>query len=87
MCDKAIEIDPLSQWYVPDNLKTQEMCIRAVQTGPGLLQFVPDWFVTYQQVEVWCDEVWCDDDYDKFSEWYNSYKKQKAQKAQMKEEI
>ena len=42
------EIDPFNLWYVPDNLKTQGMCIRAVEICRGLLQFVPDWFVTHQ---------------------------------------
>ena len=88
MCDKVLEIDPFNLWYVPDNLKTQGMCIRAVEICRGLLQFVPDWFVTHQQVEVWCGQSeYDDDDYDTFSEWYNGYKKRKAQKAKTKEEF
>ena len=63
------------------------MCIKAVQKDPDLLQFVPDQFVTHQQVEVWCDQSEYDDDYDKFSEWYNDYKTRKAQKASIKEQL
>ena len=56
MCDKAIEIDPFTLWYVPNHFKTQEMCIRAVEAGLGLLEFVPDWFVTQQQLKIWHDD-------------------------------
>ena len=52
MCDKAIEIDPFTLWHVPDNLKSQGMCIRAVEAGLGLLEYVPDWFVTQQQIKI-----------------------------------
>ena len=32
------------------------MCIKAVETGLELLEFVPDWFVTQQQLKVWHDD-------------------------------
>ena len=43
---QAVEIDPFILWYARDNLKMQAMYIRAVEAGFGLLEYVPDWFVT-----------------------------------------
>ena len=43
---QAVEIDPFILWYARDNLKMQAMCIRTVEAGFGLLEYVPDWFVT-----------------------------------------
>ena len=64
------------------------MCDKAVRHDSSSLQFVLDWFVAIQQVEVCCDESEYDDDnYDKFSEQYNGYKKRKAQKSKIKEEL
>ena len=87
MCYKSTEIDPFTLWHVPDKYKTQGMCLKAVEKDPGLLQIVPDWFVTHQQVEVWCDESEYDNDDYKFSEWYDGYKKGKAQEAKIKEDL
>ena len=73
-------------WPVPDQYKTQEMCDKAVEEDLGLLEYVPDWFVTQQQVELWHD----DDDYCNNNEmirWYDGYKKREAQKAKIKEEL
>ena len=65
---------------------TQEMCDKAVEEDSGLLEYVPDWLVSQQR--IW---LWGDDDYyydkDKFFEWYDGYKKRKAQKASIKEEL
>ena len=81
--DKAIEIDPITLWH---NLKTQGMCIRAAEAGLGLLQYVSDWFVTHQQIKVLPDDdEYCDDD--ELIEWYNGYRKRKAQKGKIKEEL
>ena len=59
------------------------------------MQFVPDWFVTQEQIDIWYDDDGdhegdhCDDDNDedKFCEWYKGYKKRKVQKASIKEEL
>ena len=62
------------------------MCIREVEAGLGLLEHVPGWFVTQQQLKIWHD----DDDYcndDKLIDWYNGFQKRKAQKAKIKEEL
>ena len=41
--------------YVPDHFKTREMCNDAVIEDPYPLQFIPDWFVTQQQLKKWYD--------------------------------
>ena len=51
-----------------------------------LLRYVPDWFVTDRQIKIWHDnDEYCNDD--KLIEWYNGYKKRRAQKASIKEEL
>ena len=44
----------------------QEMCEKVVKDDPSL-QYVPDWFVTQQQIDTWYD-----DDVE-LIEWYNDY--------------
>ena len=60
------------------------------------LQYVPDWFVTKKGISMWHDDYYDDDgnywvtggyDEDTFFEWYDGYKKRKAQKATIKEEL
>ena len=46
MCNKEVDIEPRSLALVPDRLKTEEMCNKAVCKDPWLLKYVPDWFVT-----------------------------------------
>ena len=68
--------------YIPDCLNTQELCKKAVTDHPSSLHFVPDWFVT-QQLKIWYDDdVYCNDD--GLIEWYEGYKKRKAQKTLIK---
>ena len=53
------------------------MCNKAVKDDPFSLQFVPDWFVSQQQLDVWYgDDYWYNDD--DITECYEGYKKQKA---------
>ena len=60
------------------------MCDKAVWGGPFSLQFVPDWFVTQQQLKLWhYYNDYCNDDY-RLNEWYDGYKKRKAQKSKIK---
>ena len=62
------------------------MCNKAVEDDPSSLQYVPDWFVTQQLLDVWFDDdYWYHDD--EIIEWHEDYKKQKAQKAKIKEEL
>ena len=68
-----------------DHFKTQDASERAVKIYSRALEFVPDWFVTQQQIRSWgdYDDYW--DDNDKFFAWYDGYKKRKAQKAKIEE--
>ena len=86
MCNEALVVDPWSLKDIPGNLKIKEMCNKAVEDDPSSLQFVPDWFVTRQQLDIWFDnDCWYHDD--DSIEWYNGYKKRKAQKANIKEKL
>ena len=50
------------------------------------LQYVPDWFVTEEQIDVWYyDDEYCGDG--ELIEWYNDCHRRKAQKAKLKEEL
>ena len=46
------------------------------------LIYVPDWFVTQQQIELW--DEYCNSEIIK---WHNGYQKRKAQKAKTEEEL
>ena len=62
------------------------MCDHVVQRESYPLQFVPDWFVTQEQLEIWHDDNdYCNDP--KLVEWYDGYKARKAQKASIKKEL
>ena len=63
------------------------MCEKAVKKYVWLLKFVPDWFVTQQQLKIWHDEDDYYNDDDKHIEWYDGYKERRAQKAKIKEEL
>ena len=80
VCKKAVEKDPRILKYIPDHFITQKLCERAVEDDPYSLQYVLDWFVTPSQLKLWHDDHdYCSDD--KLIEWYNGYKKRKAQKT------
>ena len=86
MRKKTLEVDPCQLNDIPDYLKKQKMCDKAVKDDPSSLQFVPDWFVTQEQIDIWYDDdYWYHDD--ELMEWYEGYKKRKAQKAKIKEEL
>ena len=70
MCIKAFEVDPTSLYDIPDNLKTEETCNKAVEDDPFLLQFVPDRFVKREWMWMWYDYS---HDNDKLIEWYEGY--------------
>ena len=50
------------------------------------MEYVPDWLVTQQQIDMWYNDNDYDDE-DNFFKWYDGYKKGKAQKALIKEEL
>ena len=86
MCERAVEKGPYTLKFVSDHFKAQGICEKSVEKYPLILIFVPDWFVIPGQVKVWHDRnYYCDDD--EIIEWYDGYKKQKAQKAQVKKEL
>ena len=59
---------------------------KAVDRYLYLLRYVPDWFVTDQQIEISHDnDKYCNDD--KPIEWYDGYKTRKARKASIKKEL
>ena len=56
------------------------MCDKAVKDDSSTLQFIPDWFVTQQQIDKWYDDDYCYHD-DEIIEWYKGCKKCKVQKS------
>ena len=73
--------------YIPDHFKTQDICIKAVEVCQRQLKYIPDWFVTQQQIKLWHDHDYYCNNKDKFFWWYEDHKKRKAQKASIKEEL
>ena len=83
---KDVDIEPNFLPFLPDPFKTREMCEKAVKKYPWLLKYVPDWFVTHQQMKTWHDNNdYCNDD--ELIKWYDGYQKCKAQKANIEEEL
>ena len=64
----------------------QKMCDDAVKYDLSSLQFVPDWFVTQQQIDILSDDNYVYND-NEISKLYDGCKKQKAQKVSIKEEL
>ena len=69
--------------YVPDYFKMQEICNDVVEKKPYGLEYVPDWFVTQQQIKIlqYDNDDWYDND---LIEWCDGYKKRKVQKGKIK---
>ena len=86
MCEKAVENDPEALEFVSAHFKTQEICNETIEVCPWSLEYIPDWLVTREAVDMWCDDVDYYDEYN-FFKWYEGYKKRKAQKASIKEEL
>ena len=62
------------------------MCNEVVRARLWLLKYIPDWFVTQQQLKIWHDDdQYCNDD--EIIKQYEGYKKRKTQKAKIKEEL
>ena len=59
------------------------MCDKAVKDYLFSLQFVSDWFVTQEQVNLWCDEDYVYND-NEVIKWYEGYQKGRAQKSKIK---
>ena len=79
MCERAGEDDLNALEFVLDHFKIQEMYEKSVEVDLLSLKYVPDWFVRKQQIGPWDDDV--------IIKWYDGYKKCKAQKTKIKEEL
>ena len=86
MCNKAVKKDPWALRFAPYHLKTQKMCDDVVWEDPFTLHFIPDWFITQQQLKTW-DDYYGPCNNDRLIKWYAGYKKRKAQKAKIKDEL
>ena len=60
MYNDAADVNPWQLSDVPNYFKTQKVCDDVVLRQSYFLQFVPDWFVTQEQLEIWHDK---DNDY------------------------
>ena len=86
MCIEEVKVDPWQLHHVSDHFRIHEMCNKAVRKDPSFLKYVLDWFVTERQVKIWNhDNDYCSDN--ELINWYDGYKKRKAQKAKIKEEL
>ena len=95
MCNEVMRNMQDAFHRIPDRFKTQEMCDKAVKKDPSFLEFVTDWLVRRECMQMWYDDYYDDNadhwdnenDEDKFFEWDGGYEKRKAQKASIKEEL
>ena len=79
MCNDIVEKNSWALEIVPDHFKTQKMWDKTVGTGSNILEKIPERFVRQRQLKIHHN--------DKFDKWYNGYKKRKAQKAKIKDEL
>ena len=49
--------DPGLLWLVPVRYKIQEMYDKVVEEDLSLLEYVPDWFVKQEYIDLWDDDV------------------------------
>ena len=81
-----MDIEPRFLVLLPDHLKIRGMFKKAVEKYIWLLKYVPDYFVTYQQIKIWHDN----DDYcnnNGLIKWHKGYQKRRVHKAKIKEEL
>ena len=70
MCNKATEVDPWQVKDVPNHFKIQELCNKGMKYYLYSLQFVPDWSVTQQQIDIWYDDDYVYND-NEMIKWYD----------------
>ena len=58
---------------LPDHFKTEEMCDKAARDYLFSLQYVPDWFVTKQQIDTWYDDDYVYNNSGMIN-WYDGYR-------------
>ena len=56
MCNEIVHTMPDAFHFIPNHFKTRKMCDQAVKYDSSSLQFVPDWFVTQEQIDLWDDD-------------------------------
>ena len=61
MCNEIMHTMPDALHRVPNRFKTQKMCDKRSSSST---QFVPDWFVTSEQMWMWYDDYYDNDDGD-----------------------
>ena len=81
MCDDAVHKDAWLLEFVLDHFKAQKMCERAVKEDRDSL--IQMWYIDYSHVTA--PEPRGYDD--RAIKWYQGYKKRKAQKANIKDEL
>ena len=59
------------------------MCNKAVRYYLLSLQFVPDWLVTQQQIDLWYDKDYVYNDNETIK-WYDGYKAWKSHKQRLR---
>ena len=62
------------------------MCNETIEVCPWSLEYIPDWFVTRDGVDMSYDDVDYYDE-DNFFKWHKDYKRRKAQKVSIKGEL
>ena len=83
---KGADVDPWQLGNASDHFKTQEMFNEAMREDSYAFKFVPDWFVTQQQVKIrHDDDHYCNDN--ELIKWYVGYEKHEAQKAKIEEKL
>ena len=82
ICNDVVETVSWALEYVPDRLKTQKICDDAARKG-FFLRDVPEWFVAQQQLKILQYDSYNND----LIECFDGYKKRKAQKDSIKEEL
>ena len=87
MCIKALGVGLWQLKDVPDHFKMQEIYDNVVQRSLLYLGYVSEWFVTQGQVKLWHNDYYyyCSDDW--LIQWYDGYKRCKAQKAKIKDKL
>ena len=61
MCNEIMRTMPDAFHHIPDRFKTQKIRDKALKEDSSSLQFVLDWFVTQEQIDLWHDNkcyVW-----------------------------
>ena len=56
MCNETMRTIPDTFHRIPDRFKTQKMCDKAVKYDSSSFQFVSNWSVTQEQIDLWDDD-------------------------------